>query len=170
LTEEERLMGRPADMLRLMLLALAIAVVCVAMVLAGCSGDGSADSDSPEADALWEDIRGHSSTWDKAPGYMAMQPAEGPHGDDVLIFVNDEMAAALEGSGEDEWPVGSIVVKEFFERGNILGIVVMEKRADGRFWASYSPSGEVYDSGLSLETCEECHADGSDGVVAFSLP
>jgi hypothetical protein len=167
--EEERLMRGPAELRRLLLVALVIALIGGTMALVGCGSDEPSDSETSDAAMLWDEIRGHNG-WDKAPGYRSMQPAEGPHGDQVLIFVNDDMAAALESTGETEWPVGSIVVKEFFEEGDIIGMVVMEKRDDGRFWGSYSPAGEVYDSGVDLAVCEDCHADGSDGVLAFSLP
>lgn len=169
MSEEERLMRGPAELRRLMLVALVIALIGGTTALVGCGSDEPSDGESAEAEALWEQTRGHNG-WDKAPGYRTMQPAEGPHGDEVLIFINDEMSAALEGSGETEWPVGSIAVKEFFEQGDIVGMVVMEKRDDGRFWGSYSPAGVVIDSGLDLAVCEDCHADGSDGVLGFSLP
>ena len=47
--------------------------------------------------------------------------------------------------------------------------VAMERRSDGWYWAEWRASGSsIYSGRPSL--CIDCHALGSDSVLAFSLP
>lgn len=133
--------------------------------------------DEPEVDPqaeedarnLYNDAEGYTE-WETAPGFETRQPSVGPHGEEVDIFVNDEVVQALDAGDASEWPVGSIVSKDYFVGGELAGIVMLEKREDGRFWAMYTPDGDVEVAGLLHPMCEECHAGGSDGMLGFSLP
>ena len=71
-----------------------------------------------------------------------------------------------------EWPVGSVIVKEGFSGDSRKLVAVMEKRADGWFWAEYDDGGDSKYSGRP-SVCTDCHDNRkgySDWVYAFELP
>jgi hypothetical protein len=103
-------------------------------------------------------------------GYEARVPSSAPHSDNVEIFVNDVVEAALASDGLSEWPVGSIIVKDgTSDDGELELIALMEKREDGWYWAEYDGSGAALYSG-DVDVCVDCHASGGDFVRAFALP
>lgn len=112
-------------------------------------------------------------SWRRAPGYETRQDARAPHSDYVDIYVNDVVTAALDaGEPLDAWPVGSLIVKDGFERFNDSRpeiIAVMEKRDDGWFWAEYFDDDDAKYSGQP-DICLDCHDSGNDYVRAFALP
>src|SRR5262245_6668804 len=129
--------------------ALALAA---ALLLAAC-GD---NQDPGGADALWKSIHDEKyTTWEHAPGYATKQTSNSPHGDEVVIFVNDKTAAALAGGPISEWPVGSRIVKEGYEGGELSLVAVMDKREGGWYWAEYDPEGSASFSG-EPSICTNC--------------
>ena len=155
----------------------ALSSVCVALAFAGIA---CRDDQSPAAArALWDEIHaeGGFRTWRHAPGYLTRQPSFTAHSNAVDIFVNTPVAQTLESSERaDEWPVGSIVVKEGFrglDPSDARAIVaVMKKQPDGWFWAEYDGEGETLFSGRP-KICLDCHDDRasySDWVYSFELP
>lgn len=132
-----------------------------------CSGD---DQTPAEAKALLAKIRAESyRNWARAPGYEKRRNSDAPHADEVDIYVNSVVSSALAGGKPlDTWPEGAIIVKDGWDGQELELIAVMEKRADGWFWAEYF-DGESKYSGRP-ELCTDCHASGSDMVRAFSLP
>lgn len=115
-------------------------------------------------------------SWARAPGFPKRTPSFTAHSDAVEIFVNTNVTATLAGGApKREWPVGSIIVKEGFagmdeDTRNL--VAVMEKRADGWFWAEYNGDGDTLFSGKPA-VCVDCHdnrKDYSDWVYAFELP
>ena len=138
-----------------------------ALLLAGC-GD---NQDDAGARALLQRIRADQyHTWDRAPGYEARRPTSAPHSKLVDIYVNDRVAEVLAlGEPLATWPVGSIIAKDGFDGNDLELIAVMEKRADGWFWAEYDDDGDPDYSGHP-DTCTDCHRSGSDYVRAFRLP
>lgn len=55
-------------------------------------------------------------------------------------------------------------------RGSDLEIIaLMEKRADGSFWAEFDDDGDPDYSGRP-DICLDCHKSGADYVRAFALP
>jgi hypothetical protein len=137
------------------------------LLVAGC-GD---NQDDAGARALLEKIRADRyTTWDRAPGYEQRRPSNAPHSEAVDIYVNDLVAEVLAlGEAVSGWPVGSIIAKNGFDGGELELIAVMEKRADGWFWAEYDDDGDPDYSGRP-EVCTDCHRSGSDYVRAFRLP
>ena len=137
------------------------------LLLAGC-GD---NQDDAGARALLEKIRADRyTTWDRAPGYEKRRPSSAPHSEAVDIYVNDRVAEVLAlGEPVQSWPVGSIIAKDGFDGADLELIAVVEKRADGWFWAEYDDDGDPDYSGRP-EICTDCHRSGSDYVRAFRLP
>lgn len=135
--------------------------------LAAC-GD---NQDDGGARALLAKVRADPYTsWDRAPGYESRRASSAPHADAVDIYVNDRVAEVLAlGTPSQRWPVGSIVAKDGFDGSDLELIALMEKRADGWFWAEYDSDGDPLYSGRP-EVCLDCHASGSDYVRAFRLP
>jgi hypothetical protein len=138
------------------------------VMLAGACGD---NQDDAGARRLLDEVRADDyRSWSRAPGYEVRRSSTAPHSDDVDIYVNPVVELALfEGSDLDEWPVGSIVVKDGFAGGDLELIAVMEKREDGWYWAEYDNDGDPDYSGKP-DVCIDCHARGSDFVRAFPLP
>jgi hypothetical protein len=109
-------------------------------------------------------------TWDRAPGYPTRQDSNAPHSEAVDIYVNDIVAEVLAlGEHDGSWPVGSIIAKDGFDGSQLEITALMEKRADGWYWAEYDDDGDPDYSGHP-DICIDCHSSGSDSVRAFRLP
>jgi hypothetical protein len=149
------------------------AVATFALALAACGQD-----DDPEgARVLWEKINAGPGfrSWDRAPGYPTRKPSFTAHSSAVEIWVNGDITNALStprATALTEWPVGSVIVKEGFSGDSRKIVAVMEKRADGWFWAEYDDGGDSKYSGRP-SGCTDCHDNRkgySDWVYAFELP
>jgi hypothetical protein len=157
---------------RYRLCALLVAALAALATLAGCGQD-----DDPEgARQLWDKVNASPGfqSWSRAPGYATRKPSFSAHGNAVEIFVNPQLVKTLAGPHVATWPVGSIVVKEGFHgtTGSRKLVAVMEKRADGWFWAEFDDSGKSTYSGHP-SVCLDCHEHRqgySDWVYSFELP
>src|SRR5262249_36933858 len=111
--------------------------------------------------------------WDRAPGYPSRRPSFTAHSDEVEIFIDPTISKALAGPNEvSSWPVGSTIVKEGFDGDARSLVAIMEKRADGWYWAEYNGDGDPLYSGHP-KTCTDCHqhrATYSDFVYSFEFP
>jgi hypothetical protein len=138
-----------------------------ALGLVGC-GD---NQDPAGADAFWSAIHAAKYTeFTHAPGYATKQPTNAPHGDEVLIYVNDTVSAALDGGKPlTAWPDGALIVKDAYEGGAVTAVAAIEKRAGAWYWAEWSPDGTAKYSGKP-DLCVNCHETGGDFVRAFPLP
>jgi len=142
-------------------------VLVVGAAVAACR-----QNDAPEAaTALWDRVHAASfRTWRRAPGYEQRRSSNAPHSNDVDIYVNPTLAAALDAQRPlTAWPEGSLIVKEGFDGNEREIVAMMEKRADGWFWAEYDDDGEPLYSGKP-DICTDCHASGADSVRAFGFP
>lgn len=130
------------------------------------------NQDDPGARDLLERVRAADyRTWAHPPGWGSRLPTSAPHADEVDLYVNATMEDALAGGRIDSWPAGSIVVKDGFDgNGQLELIAVMEKRADGWFFAEYT--GDDLDPAFSGRpgVCLDCHGEENDGIRAFPLP
>jgi hypothetical protein len=144
------------------------ALSIVGLLLAVGCGD---NQDDAGARRLLEQVRADDYRgWSRAPGYEMRRSSTAPHSDDVDIYVNPIVELALsEGLSEDEWPLGSVIVKDGFSGNKLELIAVMERRTDGWYWAEYDDDGDPDYSGKP-DICIDCHARGSDFVRAFPLP
>ena len=138
-----------------------------ASLLVGC-GD---NQDPAGATALWKSIHDQDyRSFEHAPGYESKRTSNAPHGDQVIIYVNDVLAQALAARAQiDAWPEGSLIVKDGFDGADLELVAVMEKRANGWYWAEYAADGDASYSG-SPDLCTDCHRSGDDYVRAFKLP
>lgn len=141
----------------------------VLSLLAAACGDNQGDEAG--ARALLARVQADEyRTWDRAPGYEVRRETNAPHSNAVDIYVNDRVAEVLAlAEPAERWPDGSIIVKDGFSGSSLEIIAVMEKRADGWFWAEYDSAGDPDYSGRP-EICTDCHRRGSDYVRAFALP
>ncbi len=142
-------------------------LLLAAAALAGC-GD---NQDPAGADTFWSAIHAAKYTdFAHAPGYATKQPTSAPHGDEVLIYVNDTLASALTaGKPLTAWPEGSLIVKDAYEGGAVTAVAAMEKRQGAWYWGEWSADGTARYSGKP-DLCINCHESGGDLVRAFPLP
>ncbi len=145
-------------------------VIAIVALLAACAQD----DDPGGARVLWEKVNTGAGfkSWRRAPGYALRKPSFTAHNDAVEIYVSPELAGILETARVTEWPIGSIVVKEGFSGDSRRSVAIMEKRADGWFWAEYDDSGTSKYSGRP-SVCIDCHVHRtsySDWVYSFELP
>lgn len=144
-------------------------IVLVAALLSACSG-GNQDPDG--AAAPWGRIHttDYPTAFTRAPGYPGKTASTAPHGDQVEIWVNPTLQAALDAKKPlTAWPDGSMIVKDGYKSGTFRLVAVMEKRGASWYWAEYESDGTVDYSGAPA-TCTDCHASGADYVRAFALP
>ncbi len=142
--------------------------IAFSLLLASCSDN---NQDPAGAEDLLDEVRAADyQSWARAPGYPTRTASTAPHGDMVDIYINDVLAEVL-ASGETltEWPEGSLIVKDGFKSDAPHLVAIMDKRADGWFYAEYDADDEILYSG-SPDTCTGCHSAGADFVRAFGFP
>jgi hypothetical protein len=142
-------------------------VSMIVTVFVACASDDQAPE---EADALLAQVRAENyRAWARAPGYEQRRNAASPHAEEVDIYVNGVVAKALaDAKPLAEWPEGSVIVKDGWDGSDLELIAVMQKRADGWFWAEFFDDESKYSGKPSV--CIDCHASGADSVRAFPLP
>lgn len=135
-------------------------------LLAGC-GD---DQDPDGAKELWDRIHAEGyQGWANAPGFETPQSSDAPHGGDVVIYLDDVMAEAIQTDGLTAWPEGALIVKDAFDGADLNQVAAMEKRSGQWYWAEWDADGESIYSG-NPDTCTDCHRAGADFVRAFAFP
>jgi hypothetical protein len=140
--------------------------ITMIVVLAAACGD---DQEPQMAADLLERVRADEyRTWERAPGYETRRPTNAPHADSVDIYINANVAQALVTDETTEWPLGSLIVKDGFDDGDLELVAIMEKRPDGWFWAEYYDGVSVYSGKPGI--CIDCHDRGDDFVLAFDFP
>jgi len=141
----------------------------VGAALVGCSGG---NDDPAGASQLWARLRGSGDYHEfaRAPGHPGKTTSTSPHGDQVEIFINGTLQAAVDAPPPlAAWPSGSLVVADGFVSGKLQFVVAMEKRGTAWYWAEYRADGSVEYSGAP-SVCTSCHAGGADFVRSFPLP
>jgi hypothetical protein len=149
-------------------------LVILPLVLAttACGGQNDDPEGAKQLFAKVSQGAGYRS-WNRAPGFSVRKASFSAHADAVEIFLNPEMQTALAGPvAIRSWPVNSIVVKEGYSGDDRELVAIMEKRANGWYWAEFDGDGEPLYSGTP-KVCTECHdnrSDYSDWIYAFELP
>jgi hypothetical protein len=140
--------------------------ITMIVVLATACGD---DQEPQMAADLLERVQADEYRgWERAPGYETRRPTNAPHADSVDIYINANVAQALVTDETTEWPLGSLIVKDGFDDGDLELVAIMEKRPDGWFWAEYYDGESVYSGKPGI--CIDCHDRGDDFVLAFDFP
>lgn len=160
-----------------------IAAAGLALALVACtpaatpSGSGTtpaapAAAAAPSAQAVWATLSTKAyKSWQVAPGFDKPQPAKGPHGKTVQVFVDPTIAQTLSGPSATEWPVGSMIVKDAYDAaGAPMQVEYMQKTDQGWYFASFGVDGTLVKDGVKAEPCQKCHSTGSDSVKSFKLP
>jgi hypothetical protein len=88
----------------------------------------------------------------------------------VDIYMNEIVEEALTKDSIEEWPVGSLLVKDGFLDDKLELISVLEKREDGWFYAEWNGEATAKTAGYAVQVCIGCHASGDDMVRAFRFP
>jgi hypothetical protein len=146
-------------------------LVAAALPALGCGSEDDKNQDPETAKALLAEIQGEYRSWARAPGYEQRMPTSAPHGEQVDIYVNPTLASAIAGAAIDAWPESSIVAKDGWSAdGQTLEVIaVMQKRADGWFFAEFDGAGSPMYSGQP-SVCTGCHSQGADQILAFGFP
>jgi hypothetical protein len=108
--------------------------------------------------------------WERAPGWESRKPSlEGGHGGQLDIYVNERVASSLESDAKaTQLLAGSTIVKDVWVGASLHAIAIMDKRADGWYWAEFDGMGEVLAAGRP-QGCISCHRRSVDYVRAFSV-
>lgn len=116
------------------MLRISLGLGCFCIGLAAC-GD---NQDPQGASRLWRQIHtAEYRSWAHAPGYETPRPSNAAHGNSVVIYVNATVTNVLvDQPRADAWPIGSLIVKDGFDDGDLALVAVMEKRESGWYWAS----------------------------------
>ncbi len=165
-------------------LVVAVSVAACALAVAGCTASAPpapapAPTPTPnpatsppaqaEPAALFDEIKAAGYTsWKPAPGYETLQPAKGPHGEEVQVFLDPAAEKGLADGGA-QWPMDAVIVKDIYQGGELIQIAAMKKTADGWYWGEWTAQGEPVAEGLAIEPCQSCHASGTDGTLSVQL-
>lgn len=147
-----------------------VALLAVSVLIA--CGDGDDPVDAAGGRELLARVQNESyRSWHRAPGWESrLQSIGGGHGGQLDIYVNEVVAAILDdGEPVKELPPGSTVVKDVWNGTELHAIAIMDKRADGWYWAEFNGAGDVSAAGHPVG-CINCHQSGVDYVRAFVLP
>jgi len=131
--------------------------------------------DLKDADELYERINALSyKEFARAPGWGERSRATIPHqeGQEIYvdIYINDVILEALEANEPlEEWPVGSLLVKDTYVNGEYTSVGANEKRKDGWVIMQWNADGVAEFAGKP-KVCWNCHKIGDDMVRAFRFP
>jgi hypothetical protein len=140
--------------------------LCVACVIA-CGGE---EIDEAGAAELWQRIHAEDyRAWDRAPGWESRQPTVSAHGHTADIFVNAVVTSAIQTPDLTAWPLDSLLVKDSYRGDSLALVAVMEKRADGWYFAEWDDGGDAKFAG-SPSVCLDCHGAAPDFIFSAVLP
>jgi len=132
-------------------------------------------SDLKVADELYDRIHElNYKEFARAPGFEERTLAIQHHKSDgdmyVDIYMNEVLEKVLEASEPiEQWPVGSLFVKETYADEEFVHIVASEKREDGWVFMQWRTDGVAEFAGKP-QVCLNCHMKGDDMVRAFRFP
>jgi hypothetical protein len=100
--------------------------------------------------------------WQLWPGKEKLYEGSQPHGAFLTTYVNNIAMEALQ-AGKKEFPQGTILVKENYNRDKKLAAVTVMYRVQGYnpaagdwYWLKYLPDGKVAAEG-KVASCIDCH-------------
>lgn len=118
-----------------------------------------------EARALMAQVAGDYTDWPRMPGFEYTRPSEAPHGLEVDIYINATLDEAVRGGAEPPWPVGSLAVKRGYVDEVPWLTAIMERRADGWFFAQFTADGRLLTAGTDV-MCQDCHGPEHGGLLS----
>ena len=131
--------------------------------------EDTADPNAALLEELATALDGYES-WTQAAEWSGVQESNTSHDAFTEIWFNDVSYATYEAQAGGDMPDGSVIAKQSWtdaEGTDPANFTAMMK-ADGEwFWAAYSPSGDVVQSGQP-DFCTGCHAAGQDGVMVLT--
>jgi hypothetical protein len=149
-------------------------VLVLAIALSGCGGESTpsdCSSVGPEVPSsgaalfTFLDCGGYTSfSKESAP-----HDTSGPHGGDVLVYVNSALEQSL-AAGATEHPAGAAAIKELLDSDGSLdgwsAMVKAEAGAGGDTWYWYETftterNAPAYE-GRGISICANCHSMGTD--------
>ena len=131
--------------------------------------------DLNDADELYARIQAQNyKEFARAPGFeertLAIQHRESDGDMYVDIYMNEVLEKTLEVNEPiEEWPVGSLFVKEAYADEEFVHILASEKREDGWVFMQWRTDGVAEFAGRP-QVCLNCHMKGDDMVRAFRFP
>lgn len=131
--------------------------------------------DLKDADELYDRIHAQNyKEFARAPGFeertLAIQPHESGEDMYVDIYMNEVLEKVLKANEPiEEWPVGSLFVKETYADEELVATVASEKREDGWVFMQWRTDGVAEFAGKP-QVCWDCHMKGDDMVHAFRFP
>lgn len=142
-----------------------------ALMISGLTGcfDRSAEAEADaEARALRQSLVDEYAEWPRMPGFEYTRASMGPHGLEVDIFINGILDEAARGDAAPPWPVGSQAVKMSYVDDTPWVLSMMEKRADGWFFAQFTADGRLIEAGSTASDamCLECHTTERDSLIS----
>lgn len=134
-------------------------------------GSGSAVAPSGETEEILRSARDYRS-WRKFTQYAEPRRSKTHSGNYVVAWYNDAAAPAV-GAGAQEYPDGSVIVKEnrLTAGGAPASLSVMAKRAGRWVWISATPDWQVFTwdgkplAGDDVASCAACHGEAPKDSV-----
>jgi len=120
----------------------------------GC-GEQSAEAELDQmAIELLDSVRPGYTEWATMPDFGDRTTSNGPHGQEVTVYMNSTLADAL--ADGPPWPAGSLVVKDGFADDALLLRAAMRLDAGGWFYALFDDRDRIVASGYDID-CVDCH-------------
>ena len=153
------------------------AVQTAAALVIACASDPAEPSpEDRRAAQLLEDVESADwRSWAHPPSSddgNGPQPARGPHGAFVWVYLSPGLqAAAAADQTLERWPTASLVVAEGYEdaQGEPQLLMIARRDEDAWTWAQLLVDGTPLTSGRPT-ACVGCHASGQDQLFSVSLP
>lgn len=150
--------------------------LCVLLILSSCKKDKSDSADKE----LYDETINSSYIFYQNSNAILNAAGNSPHGSFKLKF-NPVAQSALDSTGKlpsgNQFPSGSLIVKEVYGGGTSLSLYAIMKKAPGNvnagsswLWAEYKPGGEtivsVTDKGSG---CIGCHSGNTNRDLTNSF-
>lgn len=146
------------------------------LMLIACKNDKSTSDDK----TLYDETVNSSFTFYQNNDILLNAAGNSPHGNFKLKF-NGTAQSALDSTGKlpagNEFPSGSLIVKEIYGGGSALSLYAIMKKAPGNanagsnwLWAEYKPGGETVVSVSNKGSgCVGCHSGNTNRDLTNSF-
>lgn len=154
-----------------------ILLIALSASLSACGmfGPSLTPEQITQAEVVWKRLQSLDyRSFSRAPGFETSKVSSVPHEGQPTILVDIYINPVIQGALQNKkslqsWPIGSILIKDAFQKGEHQLVILMEKRAEGWLWAQWSADGIPQAFGQDAN-CIRCHTKGDDMVLAFRFP